>query len=68
MSKEKIYIKMTDEFGNICKVGSWDLPNEKLDNFKNQQDLGWHIMLEVLQRKYKKLEIVIGDDYGICRN
>lgn len=57
--EEQVYLRIHNE-GSISFVGSWKPANAMLDNFQQQQDLGWHIFM-ALQNGAEKVEVVVGD-------
>lgn len=46
--------------GSTSQIGSWKLPGGLIDNYKNQESIGWHAML-ALKHGATKVEIVIGE-------
>ena len=57
--EEQVYLRI-HKSESVSFVGSWKPANERLDNFQQQQDLGWHIFL-ALQNGADKVEVVVGD-------
>lgn len=55
----QVYLKVHQN-GGISFIGSWTPANERVDNFEQQKDLGWHVFL-ALQKGASKVEIVCGD-------
>jgi len=41
----EIYIELLHEKGHSSRIGTWEIPDNRVSNFRAQEDLGWHIML-----------------------
>jgi hypothetical protein len=56
---EPVMIRVTNEDGSTAEIGTWGLPGELIDNYRNQAEIGWHIML-ALRQGAQRVEVVIG--------
>ena len=54
MSDDVVWIEVQGK-----RIGSWKIPDETLSNFQDQQDLGWHIFLD-LQRGETEIKVCRG--------
>jgi hypothetical protein len=47
--KDVLYLEVIKQDEPVVRIGSWKPPGERIDNFDQQRDIGWHIMFAFQQ-------------------
>lgn len=49
MKGEPVMLEVHWPDGRVAQIGTWSLPGELIDNFSNQQDIGWHTFFSLVK-------------------